>query len=41
MMKRLSLERVDRVVLAGAFGSVIDPRAAMTLGLFRTATLPR
>ena len=34
MMKRLSLERVDRVLLAGAFGSVIDPLAAMTLGMF-------
>ena len=34
MMKRLGIARLDRVILAGAFGSVIDPAAAMTLGMF-------
>ncbi|MDA8123988.1 MAG: ASKHA domain-containing protein [Deltaproteobacteria bacterium] len=34
MMKRLGIERLDRVTLAGAFGSFIDPLAAMTLGMF-------
>ncbi len=34
MMKRLGIARLDRVILAGAFGSVIDPLAAMTLGMF-------
>lgn len=34
MMKRLGIEKVDRVVLAGAFGSYIDKTAAMLLGMF-------
>jgi uncharacterized 2Fe-2S/4Fe-4S cluster protein (DUF4445 family) len=34
LMKRLGIEKVDRVVLAGAFGSYIDKREAMILGLF-------
>ncbi len=34
MMKRLGIEKVDRVVLAGAFGSYIDPEEAMVLGMF-------
>ena len=34
MMKTLGLERVDRVVLAGGFGSYIDPERAMILGMF-------
>jgi uncharacterized 2Fe-2S/4Fe-4S cluster protein (DUF4445 family) len=34
MMKRLGVEKVDRVVLAGAFGSYIDRAGAMLLGMF-------
>jgi len=34
MMKRLGITKLDRVVLAGAFGSHIDREASMTLGLF-------
>ncbi|MGQ9509720.1 MAG: ASKHA domain-containing protein [Thermodesulfobacteriota bacterium] len=34
LMKRLGIERLDKVILAGAFGSLIDPRNAMTLGMF-------
>jgi uncharacterized 2Fe-2S/4Fe-4S cluster protein (DUF4445 family) len=34
MMKRLGIEKLDRVVLAGAFGSYIDKRSAMILGMF-------
>jgi uncharacterized 2Fe-2S/4Fe-4S cluster protein (DUF4445 family) len=34
MMKRLGLDRLDRVVLAGAFGSHISTRSALTLGMF-------
>jgi uncharacterized 2Fe-2S/4Fe-4S cluster protein (DUF4445 family) len=34
MMKRLGISRLDRVILAGAFGSYIDKTAAMRLGLF-------
>lgn len=34
LMKRLGVERVDRVVLAGAFGSYIDRTCAMLMGLF-------
>jgi uncharacterized 2Fe-2S/4Fe-4S cluster protein (DUF4445 family) len=34
LMRRRGVERVDRIVLAGAFGSYIDPLRAMVLGLF-------
>jgi uncharacterized 2Fe-2S/4Fe-4S cluster protein (DUF4445 family) len=34
MMKRLGIERLDSVILAGAFGSYIDPQEAMILGMF-------
>ena len=34
LMKRLGIAKPDRVILAGAFGSVIDPLAALTLGMF-------
>lgn len=33
LMKRAGIERVERISLAGAFGSYIDPRYAMILGL--------
>ncbi|MEO9959674.1 MAG: ASKHA domain-containing protein [Nisaea sp.] len=33
LMDRLGVESVDRVVLAGAFGSHIDPKYAMVLGM--------
>lgn len=34
MMKRLGITGLDRVMLAGAFGSYIDKEAALTLGMF-------
>ena len=34
MMKRLGIEKLDRVVLAGAFGSHINKEASMVLGMF-------
>jgi uncharacterized 2Fe-2S/4Fe-4S cluster protein (DUF4445 family) len=34
MMKRLGIEKLDRVILAGAFGSYIDKTEAMILGMF-------
>jgi uncharacterized 2Fe-2S/4Fe-4S cluster protein (DUF4445 family) len=34
MMKRLGITTLDRVILAGAFGSHIDREASMTLGMF-------
>ena len=34
MMKRLGIAKLDRVVLAGAFGSYIDKTKAMILGMF-------
>lgn len=34
MMKRLGIKTLDRVVLAGAFGSYIDKESALTLGMF-------
>jgi uncharacterized 2Fe-2S/4Fe-4S cluster protein (DUF4445 family) len=33
LMKRANVEKVDRVILAGAFGSYIDTKHAMVLGL--------
>ena len=33
-MQKLGIEKVDRVVLAGAFGSYIDHTAAMLMGMF-------
>lgn len=33
LMQELGVEQVDRIVLAGAFGNVIDPVYAMTLGM--------
>jgi uncharacterized 2Fe-2S/4Fe-4S cluster protein (DUF4445 family) len=34
MMRRLGIEKLDKVILAGAFGSNIDPEKAMILGMF-------
>jgi uncharacterized 2Fe-2S/4Fe-4S cluster protein (DUF4445 family) len=34
MMKRLGIEKLDKVVLAGAFGSYINKEKAMILGMF-------
>jgi uncharacterized 2Fe-2S/4Fe-4S cluster protein (DUF4445 family) len=34
LMKKRGIEKLDRVVLAGAFGSYIDKTAAMILGMF-------
>jgi len=34
MMKVLGLDRVDKVTLAGGFGSYVDPEKAMILGMF-------
>ncbi|MFC1824551.1 ASKHA domain-containing protein [Thermodesulfobacteriota bacterium] len=34
MMRTLGVEKIDKVVLAGAFGSYIDPASASLLGLF-------
>ena len=34
MMKALGVQRLDKVVLAGGFGSYIDPLRAMILGMF-------
>ncbi len=34
MMKRLGIAMLDRVILAGAFGSYIDKKSAMLLGVF-------
>ncbi len=34
MMQKMGIEKLDKVILAGAFGSYIDKEAAMTLGMF-------
>ena len=39
LMRRRGVERVDKIVLAGAFGSYIDPLHAMVLGLFPDCAL--
>ncbi|HEY53534.1 MAG TPA: ATP-binding protein, partial [Caldilineae bacterium] len=41
LMMRAGVEQVDRVVLAGAFGSYIDPKHAMILGLIPDCDLGR
>jgi uncharacterized 2Fe-2S/4Fe-4S cluster protein (DUF4445 family) len=41
MMKRMGIEKLDRVVLAGAFGSYIDKEAALTLGMFPDCSLDK
>ena len=41
LMDKLGVEKVDRVVLAGAFGSYIDPQEALVLGLFPDCPLDR
>ncbi len=34
MMQRIGIKTLDRVILAGAFGSYIDKESALTLGMF-------
>jgi len=34
MMRRLGVDRLDKVILAGAFGSYINKKSALTIGLF-------
>jgi uncharacterized 2Fe-2S/4Fe-4S cluster protein (DUF4445 family) len=41
LMRRAGVERVDQVLLAGAFGSYIDPWHAMVLGLIPDCDLSR
>jgi len=41
LMDKLGTERVDRIRLAGAFGSHIDPRYAMVLGMIPDCELAR
>ena len=41
LMQRMALETVERVVLAGGFGSYIDPLHAMILGLIPDCDLDR
>lgn len=40
LMDHLGIERVDRIRLAGAFGSHIDPKYAMVLGMIPDCALP-
>ena len=41
LMERMGVDRVDRVMLAGAFGSYIDARHAMALGMIPDCDLAR
>lgn len=39
MMKRLGINKIDKVILAGAFGSYIDKESAAVIGLFPDCAL--
>jgi uncharacterized 2Fe-2S/4Fe-4S cluster protein (DUF4445 family) len=41
LMNRAKIEKVDRIILAGAFGSFIDPKYAMILGLIPDCDLAK
>lgn len=41
LMEKLGVEKVDRVTLAGAFGSYIDKESAMVIGMFPDCALER
>lgn len=41
LMRRAGIDKVDRILLAGAFGSYIDPKHAMVLGLIPDCDLTK
>jgi len=41
LMMRASIEEVDEIIMAGAFGSYIDPKHAMVLGLIPDCELEK
>ena len=41
LMNRANVQKVDRIILAGAFGSYIDPKYAMILGLIPDCDLAK
>ncbi len=41
LMRRRGVDRVDRIILAGAFGNYIDPERAMTIGMLPDCDLSR
>jgi len=41
LMERIGVEVVDRILLAGAFGSYIDPKHAMAIGMIPDCDLSR
>jgi len=41
LMDKMTVDHVDRIVLAGAFGSYIDPKYAMVLGLIPDCSLSK
>jgi uncharacterized 2Fe-2S/4Fe-4S cluster protein (DUF4445 family) len=41
LMKRMGIDEVDKVILAGAFGSYIDREAAMVIGMFPDCDLKK
>jgi uncharacterized 2Fe-2S/4Fe-4S cluster protein (DUF4445 family) len=41
LMKRYGVEKVDKVILAGAFGSYIDREASMVIGMFPDCDLEK
>lgn len=41
MMRRMGIDRVDRVKIAGAFGTHVDPKKALIMGLFPDCPVER
>ncbi|MFQ5801233.1 MAG: ASKHA domain-containing protein, partial [Candidatus Hydrothermarchaeales archaeon] len=41
LMKRMRIKKVDKVILAGAFGSYIDREASMVIGMFPDCNLKK
>jgi len=41
MMRRMGINRVDRVILAGAFGSYVDPERALIMGMIPDCDLSK
>lgn len=39
LMEKLQIEKLDKVILTGAFGSFIDRRSAATMGIFPDCNL--
>jgi len=41
MMRKMGIDKVDRIILAGAFGSYVDPDKALTIGMIPDCDLKK